>query len=81
MTLAQAGDAIIRGQLGSALDTLCTRFAAVETAHLDGSWGVATQLEVIPDQKVSAVPGMLRRVAASQEKLNVKYGVAAAKKG
>eukprot|EP00971_Amphidinium_carterae_P126165 2499347-Amphidinium_carterae.1 len=79
MTLAQAGDAIIRGNLARALATICSRFAAVETAHLDGSWNVATQLEVLPDQKVSAVPGPLRRAAAAQDKQNVKYGQAGAK--
>ena len=66
-TLAQAIDAIIRGDLAFAADTLVQRFKAVETATLEGGWGLAQHLELIPSQKITSVSETERRQAADQE--------------
>eukprot|EP00974_Lingulodinium_polyedra_P075281 7294911-Lingulodinium_polyedra.AAC.1 len=51
-SLAQAIDAIIRGDLAFAADTLVQRFKAVETAALEGGWALAQHLELIPTQRI-----------------------------
>eukprot|EP00971_Amphidinium_carterae_P142018 2812959-Amphidinium_carterae.3 len=79
MSLAQAGDQIIRGEVDRALDTICQRFKSVECAHGDKDWGLASQLELIPDQRVTAVSARERRMASSQERLRRQVAPASAK--
>eukprot|EP00971_Amphidinium_carterae_P268557 5327911-Amphidinium_carterae.1 len=67
MTLARASDQLIRGDTAGSLDTLLQRFKAIETAHWTGGWQVATQMELIPESRVSAVPAAEFRAAVAQE--------------
>ncbi len=55
-TLAEALDAIIRGEPAKAGDLLMQRFRATEMPVSDGHWTLAQHLELIPETTVTSVP-------------------------
>eukprot|EP00971_Amphidinium_carterae_P255557 5073370-Amphidinium_carterae.2 len=54
MTIAKAVDLIIVGNLSEACDVLLQRFKNAETAAIEGSWGLSTHLEHLPEMRVSS---------------------------
>eukprot|EP00971_Amphidinium_carterae_P277491 5507340-Amphidinium_carterae.1 len=55
MTIAKAVDLIIFGKLTEASDVLLQRFKSVETAVAEGSWGLSSRLELLPEMRVSSL--------------------------
>lgn len=55
-TLAEAMDAILRGDLAGAGDILMQRFRSCEMNASEGSWQQARHLELIPEARVSYIP-------------------------
>ena len=51
-TLAEAVGCLIEGDLPRLGDVIYQRYAALEKAHLDGSWLVAQELEVLEQQRL-----------------------------
>ena len=73
-TLAEALDALLRGELAAVGDLLMQRLKALEVATKDGDWHVARQLELIPENDVGlAAPGE-RREAQRSRRLELRYG-------
>ena len=72
-TLAEALDALLRGDLPVIGDILLQRFRAVELNAIEGDWKLAHHLELIPQHAVSCVPpGMRQAIVQEQNKLD-KY--------
>lgn len=77
-TIAQAVDQLLIGNVMGATDTLLQRFKAVETAHSDNSWGLAEQLEIIPDLRITATDSSEREAAAKRLRAERKVELMAA---
>jgi len=60
-------DHLLRGDVARCGDTLIQRFKSVETAASEGSWRVASRLELIPEASVSSVTPAEREAAATLE--------------
>jgi len=67
-TLAMASDLIIRGQVSSGLDVLLQRWKAIEKSLVDGNWGVARWLELIPNTDMPLASREETRAALKAEK-------------
>ena len=68
-TLAEALDALMSGQIMTAMDIIGQQCRAVETSILEeGGWGVARHLEVVPETRVSSVTPGLRAMMAAEER-------------
>ena len=67
-TLAEALDALMSGQIMTAMDIIRQRFRAVEASVLEqGGWGVARHHEVVPETRViSVTPGLRAMMAAAE---------------
>ena len=72
-TLAEALDAIIRGESAKAGDILMQRFRAAEMAVSDGHWTLAQHLELIPETVVSSVPLGMRAELIRENNRRDKY--------
>eukprot|EP00971_Amphidinium_carterae_P338032 6475188-Amphidinium_carterae.1 len=72
LTIAKAVDLIIVGKLSEACDVLLQRFKSVETAATEGSWGLSTHLELLPEMRVSSLGTGERSVAMAAERHDAK---------
>ena len=72
-TLAEAMDAIIRGEPAKAGDILMQRFRAAEMAVSDGHWTLAQHLELIPETTVSSIPLGMRAELIREVNRRDKY--------
>ena len=59
-TISEALDALLSGHLSKAGDILMQRFRACEVNLLEGDWGLAKHLEIIPQAQVTCVPQGMR---------------------
>ena len=66
-TIAQSLDALLRGEILLAGDTLMQRFKSVELAAQSQSWSVAQHLELVPTLTVSATGGKEMKAATREE--------------
>jgi len=66
-TIAQSLDALLRGEILLAGDTLMQRFKSVELAAQSQSWSVAQHLELVPTLAVSATGGKEMKAATKEE--------------
>ena len=73
LTLAQALDALVRGDLDLVGDLLSARFKALETATQEGNWTVAKHYELIGDSGVSTASKEDREAALREEAHDVRY--------
>eukprot|EP00971_Amphidinium_carterae_P240252 4770000-Amphidinium_carterae.1 len=78
LTLARAVDALLRGDTVVAAECLLQRFKAVEMSAIEGSWSNAKHLEVIPEQRVTAISGAERRHAHACERTESRNRVGTA---
>ena len=65
VTLASAMDALLEGETAKAGDILIGRFKALEEATKEGSWRIAQEFEVIPQEDEDLVGHEERYRAAS----------------
>jgi len=68
-TLAEGIDAMLAGDLGRAGDILMQRFRACEVNLLEGDWGMAKHLELIPAHQISCVPNGMRQEMMKEQRL------------
>jgi hypothetical protein len=80
-TLAEALDALGRGDLPSLADLLMQRFKALEVSVQDGSWATAQRLELLPAKDVGLASAEEQRAAARAELLHLKLDEAKKKYG
>jgi hypothetical protein len=71
-TLAEALEALSRGDLPSLADLLMQRFKALEVSVQDGSWATAQRLELLPAKDVGLASAEEQRAAARSELLHLK---------
>lgn len=72
-TLAEAIDAILRGDVATAGDIMMQRFRACELAALEGDWTLAKHLELIPQERVTSIPRGMREALVKEENQLAKY--------
>ena len=72
-TLSTTMDLMLLGRQAEACDVLAQRFLAVETADLDGNWGLAKHYELITDGSVSAATDQQKRQAMNLQRQEVKF--------
>ena len=65
-TLAHVLDCIMQGRLPQAVDLLCQRWKALETAVSQGGWAQAQWLELIPSEDVTIVSELEARMLAKR---------------
>ena len=66
-TIAQSLDALLRGEMLLAADTLTQRFKSVELASQSQSWSAAQHLELVPTLSVNATGGKEMKAATKEE--------------
>ena len=73
LTIAQALDALVEGDLERVGDLLSSRFKALETATQEGNWNLARHYELIGDSKVTTASKEEREAAMREEARDLKY--------
>ena len=73
--LAEAMDAVLNGDVTRALDVMCMRFQAVETASVQGKWEIAKHLQLVGDGRVSCVDDKVMSAAMNAERLEKKLSL------
>jgi hypothetical protein len=71
-TIAEALDALAMGKLPSVGDLLMQRFKAVEQKVIDGDWGTASHLELLPDRLIGLTPMSEQSAAVKSQLLHLK---------
>jgi len=68
-TLAESLDALLNGDLGRAGDIMMQRFRACEVNAIEGDWGMAKHLELIPAHQISSIPNGMRQEMQKEKRL------------
>ena len=71
-TLAEALDALAAGSLPAVGDLLMQRFKALEQKVIDGDWGTASRLELLPERQVGLTPLSEQTSASRAQLLHLK---------
>ncbi len=80
-TLAEAIDAILRGNLATAGDIMMQRFRACELNAIEGDWQLAKHMELIPGQMITSVPQGMRQQLIKEENQLRKFQTPSAGRG
>ena len=72
-TLAEALDALVKGDLEGLGDLLTQRFKALEMATQEGNWTVAKHYELIGDSSVTTASKEDREAALREEAHDARY--------
>ena len=76
LTLAQAVDSILAGEVPEAAGLLLQRFRALEVASAEGNRALAKHLELVPGAGASSAPPAMRSAMLRREAMEQKIGSA-----